>query len=364
LVRQRRLETNAERFDSVMLHLFTIIKVVKSLALTKLKFNYMNFNFKGLQELFSRFPNDETARQYLEERTWAGVPTCPFCGSHKWYKLNDGKTYKCGNSKCYKKYTVTVNTVFHGSHIPLNIWFAAMYIISSHRKGISSHQLAKDLNVTQKSAWFMLHRLRAAVRDKKEEQLSGIVEVDETYMARKFHAELKPKDFDYTPSWPNIKEKGCVLGMAQRGGNVRIKVFESNKGKALKDSIKRHVKKGSWLFTDGSFIYREGLDKYKQESVIHSKKEYVKGDIYTNNIENFWGVMKRGIYGIYHQVSYKHLQRYCDEYSFRYNNRKLPDNERFALSLLDIKGRLTYNQLTKNAYKEEEPYQEEKSEWD
>lgn len=324
----------------------------------------MDLHFKGLPQLLKRFPDHESAREYLEQKIWGGTPYCPFCKCDKWYKLGKEGQYKCGNKECHKKYTVTVGTIFHSSHIPLNIWFCAMYIASSHKKGISSHQLAKDLNLTQKSAWFMLHRIREMVRDKKEEKLSGIVEVDETYMARKFHSELKPQNFDYTPSWPNIKEKGCVFGMAQREGKVRIKVFESNNAEKLRASIKKHVKKHSWLITDGSNIYNQGLDGYKREFVIHSTKEYVKGDIYTNNIENFWGLMKRGIYGIYHQVSYKHLQRYCDEFSFRYNSRKIPDNVRFELSLSDIQTRLTYFQLIKNGYKEEEPYQEEKSEWD
>ncbi len=318
----------------------------------------MDFNFKGLPQLLKRFPDDASAREFLEAQVWNGTPICPHCGCDKWYKLNDGKTYKCGNRKCHKKYTVTVGMIFHSSHIPLNIWFGALYLMNSHKKGISSHQIAKDLNVTQKTAWFMLHRIRELDRVKEEVTLNQVVEVDETYMARKFHSEIKPQGFDYTPSWPNIKEKGCVLGMIQRKGQVVVKVFESNNGNKIKAAIKKYVEKKSTLYTDGSHIYNAGLEEYNRDSVIHSAKEYVKGNVHTNSIENFWGIMKRGIYGTYHQVSYKHLQRYCDEFSYRFNTRSLPDNERFALSLTKPQGRLTYKQLTKNGYKEEEYHEE------
>lgn len=304
------------------------------------------------------------ARKYLEEKLWNGTPVCPFCGCDKWYQLKDNKTYKCGNRKCHKKYTVTVGTIFQSSHIPLNLWFAAMYLMASHKKGISSHQLAKDINITQKAAWHVLHRIRELFRVKEPVILSGIVEADETYMSRKFHSEQKPKDFDYTLSWPNIKDKGCVFGMVQRKGNVVVKVFESNKGEDIKNAIKNNVEKHSWLFTDGSNLYKQGLDKYKKEHVVHSKREYVKGDIHTNNIENFWGVMKRGIYGTYHQVSYKHLQRYCDEFSFRYNSRQEKDNIRFSVSLNKPEGRLKYSQLISNEPREKEIYAKKESEWD
>lgn len=305
----------------------------------------MTFDFKGLPQLLKRFPDDASARQFLEKQRWGGSPVCPFCGSDRWYKLGDAKTYKCGNRKCHKKYTVTVGTVFHSSHIPLHTWFAAMYLISAHKKGIASRQLARDLSITIKTAWHMLHRIREMYRVKTPVKLSGIVEVDETYMARKFHAEQKPPQFDFTPSWPNIKEKGCVFGMVQRKGHVIVKVFESNKGQDIRAAIKNNVETDSYLFTDGSYLYKQGLDKYKKDHVIHSKREYVRGDVHTNNIENFWGVMKRGIYGTYHQVSFKHLQRYCDEFSFRYNSRQIKDNDRFSAALEKPEGRLKYKDL-------------------
>ena len=324
----------------------------------------MDFHFKGLPQLLKRFPDDASAREFLEAQRWEGSPFCPFCDCDKWYKLGDNKTYKCGNRKCHKKYSATVGTVMHSSHIPLNLWFAAMYLMSAHKKGISSHQLARDLGITQKSAWHMLHRIREMYRVKEPVKLKGVIEVDETYMSRKFHSENKPPDFDFTPSWPNIKDKGCVFGMVQRKGKVIVKVFETNKGQDIRAAIKNNVEKNSFVFTDGSYLYKQGLDRYKMDNVVHSKREYVKGDVHTNNIENFWGVMKRGIYGTYHQVSFKHLQRYCDEFSFRYNSRDQQDNNRFSLSLTKSEGRLKYKELISNEPKQKETYPKEETEWD
>ena len=319
----------------------------------------MEFTFKGLPQLLKRFPDDATARHHFEAERWNGVPTCPYCGCDKYYRLNTGKHYKCGNKACHKKYTVTVGTIFESSHIPLNIWFAAMYLIGSHKKGISSYQIAKDLNVTQKTAWFMLHRIREMYREKKHEKLTGTVEADETYMARKFHSEQKPTGFDFTPSWPNIRDKGCVFGMIQRKGKIIVKVFTSNKGEHIKAAIKQHVEKHTTLYTDESHIYKKDLREYYRGAVTHSRKEYVRGDVHTNNVENFWSIMKRGVYGTYHQISFKHLSRYCDEFCFRYNSRKIADNERFSVSLLQPQGRLKYRQLIANEPQKAYPDKEE-----
>ena len=327
----------------------------------------MDLQFKGLPDLFKKFPDDAAARHYFEAQRWQGCPVCPFCGSMDYYKLNDGKTYKCATKTCYKKYTVTVGTPLHGSPIGLHIWFAGMYLLSSHKKGISSHQLARDLGITQKSAWFMLHRLRDMVRSKEVVKLSGIIEIDETYMGRRFRTDmsnLTPEEIQYRlNNYYTSKAKGAVFGMVARHGNIIVKAYDGIKQDEILSDIKKHVTKHSWVMTDGSNLYRDNLEGYKHESVIHSRKEYVKGDIHTNRIENFWGLMKRGIYGIYHQISYKHLQRYCDEFAFRYNNRKIADNTRFELSLTKPQGRLTYKQLISGKI-EQEPYQETQSEWE
>jgi transposase-like protein len=194
-----------------------------------------------------------------------------------------------------------------------------------------------------------------------------MVEADETYMSRKYRTDmshLSPEEIKWRLAAKNTSSnKGMVLGIVARKGHVVVKVFDSTNGDKIKKHVKQVVAKNSFLFTDGANHYKEGLEEYKHDSVIHSKREYVRGDIHTNNIENFWGVMKRGIYGIYQQVSYKHLQAYCDEFAYRYNNRGIKDNERFELSLSKPEGRLTYQQLIHGKPKEE-TYTEEESEWE
>jgi transposase-like protein len=310
-----------------------------------------SFDFKGLPQLLKRFPDDASARQFMEQERWQGSPICPFCNSDKWYKLNDSKTYKCGNKECRKKYTITVNTIFHGSHIPLNIWFAGMYIICSHKKGISSHQLAKDLDITQKGAWYMLHRLRELLREKKQEKLKKIVEADETYMGRKFakgFQGMTQEEIKY--KMKTNANKGVVVGMVERKGRVIVKSFDNNDKETICSTVRDNVEKGSRLHTDATSLYRGVESEYYREFVTHGRKEWVResivsGKVTTNTVENYWSVMRRGIYGTYHQISVKHLERYCDEFSFRYNSRSLADNERFVLSLSNASVRLKYKDL-------------------
>ncbi len=307
--------------------------------------------FKNLHELIAKMPDETTCRAYLAAQRWNdGIVVCPYCSYRGAYVIENGKRYKCKSAACYKKFSVTVGTIFEASNIPLNKWFMALYIISGHKKGISSYQLAKDIGTSQKSAWFMLHRMREALKENSPELLSGIVESDETYMARKFASDfvgLSPEEVDYKLNNP-IKNKGAVLGLAQRGGNIRVFAFDESKGDNIKPTIKANVKPGTRLMTDEAFVYRRGLDEYKHEAVFHSKREWVRLDVHTNTVENFWSVMRRGIYGIYHQISFKHLQAYCNEYSYRYNTRKLKDAERFILTLGKIEGRLTYKNLVNN----------------
>lgn len=298
---------------------------------------------KNLAQLMKDFDTEEKCRGFLVRQRWNGCPVCPYCGSEKWYSIEDGKRFKCGNKECYKKYSVTVGTVFHASNIPLTTWFPAMYIISAHKKGISSIQLAKDLGVTQKTAWFMLHRIRESLKDKNSGLLSGTIEVDETYMGRKLGTEFKGTDGRTNA----IKSKGAVVGLAQRDGNVKITVFNEIDSKAAQQHIKDNVEPGSKVYTDQSGLYRSGLDMYERETVRHSKPnpEFARGDVHVNTLESFWGMFKRGYYGIYHFMSVKHLQAYCDEFAYRRNTRQLKDGDRFALTLTHIEGKLPYKLL-------------------
>lgn len=306
----------------------------------------------NLKEVFAQFSDESVCRQYLVEKRWNGKPVCPYCTCDKSYIIEGGKRFKCGNKLCFKKYSVTVGTVFEASNIPLTTWFAAMYILSAHKKGISSVQLAKDLGVTQKTAWFMNHRIRESLKEKNSPLLSGTVEIDETYMSRKFASEYKgltPEEvetFEQRHAKPHFKSKGAVVGMKQRNGDI-IAIAANNPGaNEIQPIVEKYIAKESDLMTDESTKYVNILADYKsRQSVNHSKKEWVRGDVHVNGVENFWSVMKRGIYGIYHQISYKHLQRYCDEFTYRFNSRDIKDGARFYLTLGRIEGRLTYNQL-------------------
>lgn len=307
----------------------------------------------NLKQLMKDFDTEEKCRAFLVRQRWNGLPTCPYCGSTKSYVIEGGKRFKCGNSECYKKYSVTVGTIFHASNIPLTTWLPALYILTAHKKGISSVQLAKDLGVTQKTAWFMNHRIRKALQEKGSRLLGGKVEADETYMARKYRSDfkgLKPEQIDY--NMKNQKyNKGAVLGMAEREtGTVKIMAFDTNTKENVLPAIRANVQPGSTLLTDESHLYNPLENEYNRQAVKHSAKEWVRVTpeglkVHTNTVENFWSVMKRGAHGIYHQISFKHLQAYCNEYAYRYNSRKLKDGERFVLSLQGIEGTLPYKIL-------------------
>jgi transposase/transposase-like protein len=306
---------------------------------------------KNLKDVMRKFNTEEKCRKFLIEKRWNGKPVCPYCGCDRSYFIDNGKRIKCANNKCYKKYSVTLGTVMEASNIPLTTWLPAMYIIIAHKKGISSVQLAKDLGVTQKTAWFMNHRIREYLKENSPEMLSGTVEIDETYMGKKFRSEyqgLSPKEVDSFQAKPKQKTQGAVIGLIERETNkLIVKSFKHRNAEMVKGMATNHISPEAKIITDEASIYRKVLANYNRETVNHSKGEWVrKGNIHTNNIEAFWSVMKRGVYGIYHQISYKHLQRYCDEFSFRYNTRHQTDGERFLAQFSNLEGkRLSYKQL-------------------
>ena len=312
--------------------------------------------FKNLHEMITKLPDEKSCREYLAAQRWPdGVPVCPYCGNKGAYNIEGGKRYKCKSSACYKKFSVTVGTIFEASNIPLTKWFLGIYICSAHKKGISSYQLGRDLGIAQKNAWFMLHRIREVLKEDNPPLLMGAVEADETYMSRKYASDyvgLPQDEIDYNLK-NQVKSKGAVLGLAERDTKtVRVKVFDENTAENIRPEVIKNVKAGSYLFTDDSNLYKnEDIQLfYKNETVTHSKREWVRYSpgipaIHTNTVENFWSVMKRGVYGIYHQVSFKHLQAYCNEFSYRYNSRKIKDGERFDIVLTKVEGRLTYKRL-------------------
>jgi transposase-like protein len=303
--------------------------------------------FKNLKELLHKFKDEDVCREYLVRQRWNGKPICPYCCCPKAYVIEGGKRYKCADKNCYKKFSVTVGTVFENSNIPLSTWFASLYLISAHKKGISSLQLSRDLGITQKTAWFILHRIREGLREKHSTLLVDEVQVDETYMGGKFVNKSEKKQAEQKIK--GVKAKTPVVGIMQTGGKIITHVVKNANQETTTPLLLNSVDKNAILVTDSSSIYTTVGKNFKKHVVVsHSTGVFVKRGFHINGLENYWSMLKRGVYGIYHQVSPKHLHRYCDEFAYRYNSRRIPDNLRFEISLAKLGGRLKYAELIAN----------------
>lgn len=304
--------------------------------------------FNSIFELVSFCQDEEACTKYFERRRWGDNPVCPHCGAEIPYRTNRG--FKC--RKCHKKFTVKVGTFMENSKLPMRTWFLAIYLTCTSKKGISSTQLSRLANITQKTAWFLLQRIREAMKDHEPVQLGrdNPVEIDEAYIGGKerykHYSLRKSKDNskirnDGQPSVP----KKMVLGMVERKGKVIMRYIRDNKHKHVIDLIGRFVPRGSTIYTDKHMFYRKLSKKYCHGSINHQLGVYKKGDICTNAIENIWSTLKRGITGIYHQVSDKHLDRYLAEFVFRFNTRNRSDFEKFEMVISKFEGRLSYSDL-------------------
>jgi transposase-like protein len=294
-------------------------------------------------KLFEMFPDEETARTYLESRLWPKGAVCPTCAGRDRITPRKAGFYRC--NKCQLDFTIRTGTIFERSHIPLHKWLYAMYLLVTARKGISSMQIAKEIGVQQKSAWFMLHRLREACGTELA-KLQGVVEVDEAFFGGK---EANKHHSKRLYAGRGAVGKVAVVGLRERGGRVIAHPVDSTDKEVLQGAIVEHVEVGSHLMTDEASGY-SGIGGlfFDHDTVAHSAGEYRRGPVHTNSIESVWAVMKRGMHGVYHHASPKHLHRYVDEFTFRLNE---GDVKRHTLDRLDsfiaaVDGkRLTYARL-------------------
>lgn len=280
-------------------------------------------NIKSVLDLLEHFKTDEDCIKHLEQLRWSEGKYCPRCFKDNPYCFNNSHQHKCSDPRCGKQFNVKTKSIFEASKISLRKWFLAIYLFSSHKKGISSLQLAKDLSITQKSAWFMLHRIREMYNDTLKEKLSGVIEADETFVGGKNKNRHADKKVKYSQG-RSFKDKTPVLGLLDRvNKKVYTFVVKNTSRSEIRPIVRETVASGSTFYSDEWSAYRGLNDEYWHSVVDHSRKEYARGDIHTNTIEGFWSHLKRGIIGIYHYTSRKHLQAYCNEFSFRYNNRFL-----------------------------------------
>lgn len=300
-------------------------------------------DFDSLFQLLDYFTTEEICEQHLAVIRWNGTPTCPYCESEKVNTLK-GKTerYKCYG--CRKQFGVKVGTIFHNSKISLRKWFVAVYLVTAHKKGISSCQLARDLKISQKSAWFILQRIRETYNSKAE-RFTNPVEIDETLIGGSESNKHKNKRTKGA-SGGSLKTKTPILGILERDGKIYAVPIKDRKAKTIIPIMVNQVEKGATIYTDEFKAYKVLGSYYNHAFVNHSADEYVKGYVHTNGIENFWSLLKRGIDGIYHHVSEKHLSRYVNEFTFRFNNRDLSEGSKFDVALANgINKRLDYKTL-------------------
>jgi transposase-like protein len=309
----------------------------------------LNNQPKTLQDAIVFFSDPDRALAFAIVLRWPdGKIDCPRCGSCHHSFISTRRIWFCKG--CHKQFTIKVGTIFEDSPLGMDKWMTAVWLICNCKNGISSYEIARDLGITQKSAWFMMHRIRGAMDSGSFNKLSGEIEADETFIggkARNMHVGKRQRRITGTGG----KDKVAVMGLLERGGKVRTMVVGNRRKNVLQGEVKKHVEAGSALYTDALLSYDGLASDYAHQVIDHALK-YVEGKIHTNGLENFWSLLKRGINGTYVSVEPFHLFRYLDEQSFRYNNRATPeekvtDADRFQTVMGNVFGhRLTWKQLT------------------
>jgi transposase-like protein len=296
----------------------------------------------SLLEATRFFADPDRTVEYVASLRWPDGPVCPRCDGREHSYLTTRRVWKC--KACKKQFSVKVGTIFEDSAIPLDKWMIAIWLIANSKNGISSHELGRALGITQKSAWFVNHRIRLAMESGSFEKFDGEVEVDETYVGGKALNMHKSKR-------DQRRDKAVVVGAVQRGGKVRAAVVELPTHEAFRDHVAANVERTATVYTDAHPAYESLWEfGYKHHGPVNHSVHYVDGSAHTNTIENFWSLLKRGLHGTYISVEPFHLGRYVEERLFAYNERKLTDQERFHKVLGSVAGRrLTWAELTESA---------------
>jgi transposase-like protein len=301
-----------------------------------------------LLEAVRYFSDLDVATEFVAKMRWPDGPVCPRCEGREYSYITTRRLWKC--KSCKKQYSVKLGSIFEDSALGLDKWLPAVWLIANSKNGISSHELGRALGTTQKSAWFMLHRIRLAMQSGSFDMLSGTVEVDETFIggkARNMHKADRVRKFgkDAKGVHPSMG-KTPVIGMIERSGKVRVHVVDDTKRRTLHSYVRDNIEEGASVYTDSLRSY-SGLDADFDHRVVDHAERYVDGNVHTNYMENFWALLKRGLHGTYVSVQPFHLFRYLDERAFTFNMRDLTDLGRFTLVLQAVAGRrLTYAQLT------------------
>ena len=317
----------------------------------------MDFAFKTISEFNDYFRDEKTCYEFYEQIRWNGVPCCPHCGSAKYYKVKargkfkDIPSYRCGIRECGLPFTVSTKTIFEGSKVEFRKWLQAAYELSIGKKGISSIELGVRIGVSQKTAWFINHRLLSMLTETAPTLLRDVVQLDETFVGGKNKNKHADKKIPNSQG-RSLKGKTAVFGARGLLGTVKTQVIPDTEAATIKPIVDKWVEKGSIMVTDEWRSYNSLKGDYFHVTVNHQEGVYVSGAFSSNGLENYWSILKRGIIGTFHFVSPKHLQKYCDEFTERYNKRDISNIDRFVKSIEKCEyNRLTFDNLTKTILK-------------